>query len=78
MSKRIKTIPKFASEAAERAFWEKNDSTGYFDSRYWHLQSADTVRLPAHSRSAATFSAITTANGRVFCISCAIMAALTG
>jgi hypothetical protein len=24
MSKRIKTIPKFASEAAEGAFWEKS------------------------------------------------------
>ena len=24
-------IPKFASEAAERAFWEKNGSTGYLD-----------------------------------------------
>ena len=31
MSKRLKAIPKFASEAAERAFWEKNDSTGYLD-----------------------------------------------
>jgi predicted DNA binding CopG/RHH family protein len=31
MSKRLKTIPKFASEAAERAFWDKNDSTGYLD-----------------------------------------------
>ena len=31
MSKRIKTIPKFASEAAERAFWEKSDSWGYLD-----------------------------------------------
>ena len=31
MSKRLKTIPKFASEAAERAFWEKNDSTEYLD-----------------------------------------------
>jgi predicted DNA binding CopG/RHH family protein len=31
MSKRLKTIPKFASEATERAFWEKNDSTGYLD-----------------------------------------------
>ena len=31
MSKRLKTIPKFASEAAERAFWEKNDSTAYLD-----------------------------------------------
>jgi hypothetical protein len=31
MNKRLKAIPKFASEAAERAFWEKNDSTGYLD-----------------------------------------------
>jgi predicted DNA binding CopG/RHH family protein len=31
MSKRLKAIPKFASEAAERAFWEKNDSAGYLD-----------------------------------------------
>jgi predicted DNA binding CopG/RHH family protein len=31
MSKRLKAIPKFARKAAERAFWEKNDSTGYLD-----------------------------------------------
>jgi len=33
MKKRLKPIPKFASEAAERAFWEspKNDSTEYVD-----------------------------------------------
>jgi predicted DNA binding CopG/RHH family protein len=31
MSERIKTIPKFANEAAERAFWEKSDSSGYLD-----------------------------------------------
>lgn len=31
MSKRPKAIPKFSSEAAERAFWEKNDSTQYLD-----------------------------------------------
>ena len=31
MNKRLKPIPKFASEAAERAFWEKNDSTVYMD-----------------------------------------------
>ena len=31
MSRRIKIIPKFASEAAERAFWEKSDSSGYLD-----------------------------------------------
>jgi hypothetical protein len=33
MSKRLKPIPKFANEAAERAFWETpgNDSTEYVD-----------------------------------------------
>jgi predicted DNA binding CopG/RHH family protein len=31
MNKRLKTIPTFANEAAERAFWEKNDSTAYVD-----------------------------------------------
>ncbi|MGA3102592.1 MAG: BrnA antitoxin family protein [Terracidiphilus sp.] len=33
MKKRLKLIPKFASEAAERAFWESpgNDSTEYVD-----------------------------------------------
>jgi predicted DNA binding CopG/RHH family protein len=31
MSKRLKTIPKFVTEAAEGAFWEKNDSTEYLD-----------------------------------------------
>ncbi len=33
MSKPLKPIPKFASEAEERAFWEspKNDSTEYVD-----------------------------------------------
>jgi CopG antitoxin of type II toxin-antitoxin system len=31
MSKRLKTIPKFSSEAAERTFWEKNDSSKYLD-----------------------------------------------
>jgi predicted DNA binding CopG/RHH family protein len=31
MSRRLKTIPKFSSEAAERAFWEKNDSSKYLD-----------------------------------------------
>ena len=29
MSKRLKRIRKFANEAVERAFWEKNDSTAY-------------------------------------------------
>lgn len=31
MRKRLKAIPKFANEAAERAFWEKNDSSEYLD-----------------------------------------------
>jgi predicted DNA binding CopG/RHH family protein len=31
MNKRLKTIPKFANETAERAFWEKNESTGFVD-----------------------------------------------
>lgn len=33
MSKQLKPIPEFASEAEERAFWEspKNDSTEYVD-----------------------------------------------
>jgi predicted DNA binding CopG/RHH family protein len=31
MAKRLKTIPKFASEAAERSFWEKTDSTAYVE-----------------------------------------------
>jgi predicted DNA binding CopG/RHH family protein len=31
MSKRQKTIPKFSSAAAERKFWERNDSTECLD-----------------------------------------------
>ena len=31
MSKPFKAIPKFASEAAERAFWEKHDSAEHLD-----------------------------------------------
>lgn len=31
MSKQLKPIPKFASEADERAFWETHDSTDYVD-----------------------------------------------
>ena len=27
MSKQLKTVPKFANEAEEQAFWEKHDST---------------------------------------------------
>ena len=31
MNKPIKTVPKFASETQERAFWETHDSTEYLD-----------------------------------------------
>ena len=31
MSKQLKTVPKFANEAEEQAFWEKHDSTNYLD-----------------------------------------------
>jgi hypothetical protein len=31
MNKRLKGRPKFSSEAAERAFWEKNESRAYLD-----------------------------------------------
>lgn len=31
MSKQTKTVPKFATEAEERAFWEKSDSADYQD-----------------------------------------------
>ena len=41
MSKRLKPIPKFRSEAEERRFWEANDSTDYVD---W--KSAERRRLP--------------------------------
>jgi len=31
MNKRLKTIPSFATEAEERAFWESHDSSDYVD-----------------------------------------------
>jgi predicted DNA binding CopG/RHH family protein len=30
-SKQLKSVPKFRSEAEERAFWETHDSTDYVD-----------------------------------------------
>lgn len=41
MKKQLKTIPKFANEAQERAFWEANDSTDHLD---W--SKANKVTLP--------------------------------
>jgi len=31
MNKRLKTLPNFATEAEERAFWESHDSSEYLD-----------------------------------------------
>ena len=41
MSKQTKTVPKFTTEAEERAFWEKNDSVDFQD-----LTKAKRVALP--------------------------------
>jgi predicted DNA binding CopG/RHH family protein len=41
MNKRLKSIPKFSDEAAERRFWETHDSSDYVD---WN--KAERVRLP--------------------------------
>lgn len=41
MSKHLKTIPTFASEAEEQQFWETHDSTDYLD---W--SKAQSVVLP--------------------------------
>jgi predicted DNA binding CopG/RHH family protein len=41
MSKKLKSIPHFASEAAERRFWESRDSSNYVD---W--SKAERTRLP--------------------------------
>jgi predicted DNA binding CopG/RHH family protein len=41
MNKKLKSIPKFRSEADERRFWETRDSSNYVD---WN--KAERVRLP--------------------------------
>ena len=41
MNKKLKPIPKFRIEAAERKFWETHDSSGLVD---W--SKAERVRLP--------------------------------
>ncbi len=42
MSKKLKPIPVFSSEAEERQFWASHDSSDYLD---W--SKAERVRLPA-------------------------------
>ena len=46
-----KQLPKFSSEAEERAFWESHDSSDYLD---W--QQAQPVRLPNLKPSTKTIS----------------------
>jgi predicted DNA binding CopG/RHH family protein len=41
MKKKLKPIPRFANEAAERQFWETHDTTDYVD---W--SKAQRVRFP--------------------------------
>ena len=41
MNKRLKSLPKFRSEAGERQFWETHDSSEYID---W--SKAERVRFP--------------------------------
>jgi predicted DNA binding CopG/RHH family protein len=45
----LKPVPAFDSEAAERAFWESHDSTGYVD---WpHARRVQLPRLKPTSKS---------------------------
>lgn len=57
MSKKLKPVPAFKSEAAERRFWQTHDTTEYFDGAksvravFPNLKpSTQTIslRLPAH------------------------------
>jgi predicted DNA binding CopG/RHH family protein len=41
MAKKLKTVPKFRSEAEERKFWETHDTADYFD-----LSKAQHARFP--------------------------------
>jgi predicted DNA binding CopG/RHH family protein len=51
MSKNLKSIPKFRSEAEERRFWDTHDSGDYVD---W--SKAERVRLPNLKPSTASIS----------------------
>jgi len=57
MSKKLKRIPVFKSEAAERKFWQTHDTTEYFDAArsvravFPNLKPSTktiSLRLPAH------------------------------
>src|ERR1017187_1135501 len=51
MKKKLKSIPKFRSEAEERRFWETRDSSNYVD---WN--KAERVRLPTLKPSTESIS----------------------
>lgn len=51
MTKTLKPIPRFKTEAEERAFWETHDSTAYVD---W--SKAKRARLPNLKPSTASIS----------------------
>jgi predicted DNA binding CopG/RHH family protein len=51
MSKKLKPVPAFSSEADERLFWETHDSTDYVD---W--SKAQRVRLPNLKPTSAAIS----------------------
>lgn len=51
MKKKLKTIPKFASEKEEKKFWETHESTDYLD---W--SAAKRVRFPKLKPSTETIS----------------------
>jgi predicted DNA binding CopG/RHH family protein len=51
MSKKLKPVPAFSSEAEERLFWETHDSTDYVD---WN--KAQRVRLPNLKPTSAAIS----------------------
>ena len=51
MSRTRKTVPQFATEAEERAFWESHDSAGHVD---W--SKAEKVRLPNLKPSSTSIS----------------------
>jgi predicted DNA binding CopG/RHH family protein len=51
MNKKLKSIPKFRSEAEERRFWQTHNSTDYVD---WSKSAR--VRLPKLKPSTASIS----------------------
>ena len=57
MDKQLKPIPFFASEAAERAFWETHDSTEYVDWDNAQLVTLPNLRLTPEPETAEVLTA---------------------